>query len=152
LGCKNELIIFLIKNSYAMASFADLYEKLQTLIGNYKIGRATAEDFVDPLIQLQACAEPMFAHVGYHMPIGVQSSLYVAIDVEKVETWFGYFDLKNTEDIGKFLAMLRAQTVITTSGEEIMVGPNINGYCSRSYTRQYMQSYGFIQTYNRVYH
>lgn len=134
-----------------MASFIELYSKLHELREKYAVGQSKMEDFVEPLKQLQEFNDPLFACVGYHVPISVQSSLYIYISTEKIETWFGYFDLKKDSDVEKFLCMLKRQTIITHDEEEIMVGPNINGYCDHDYTRQYMNSYGFGKTYEQLY-
>jgi hypothetical protein len=133
------------ENKNTQVTFDQLYQYFQFLIHNYEIGASKYTDFIPPLRLAQKFPNQLCARVGWHTPAGVYGSYFVNIRSEDSNNCTCQFNLKNKEDINKFLLMLKDQCY-----NNQLVGPNINGY-SEGYVVKYMNQYGFGQTFKRLY-
>lgn len=125
-------------------TFDELYSLLRGLIMDYARGKTTYIDFIVPLDTLQQFPNKLYAYLNIHDPTNIHNSYGVFLYGVKI---YGYisFDLKNKDDIDKFINVLQNQ-----SYQGKLVGPNINGY-SVDCLRQSMVIKGFGETFIKLY-
>lgn len=126
-------------------TFDQWFNYLNKLVNDYGYGKSTYVDFIQPLNAVQNYPNELYVHLGTHSPTGVYNSYYICIDSKKRDTYFKQLNLKIKEDIDKFIQILKDQCY-----NNELVGPNINNYMTE-YIKEYMNKYGFGDTYARLY-